>query len=139
MKEKTTQELSIYQAKNGVIELQFDENKETLIANINQIANLFGVGKSAISKNLKNIFKEDELEERLAVSILETTTKHGTISGKTQVHKVNFYNLDTIISVGCRVNSKQATNLRIWATKTLKKHITKGFTINKSRIKKNHG
>lgn len=135
---KKSQELAIYQAKNGAIELKFDENKETLIANVNQIADLFGVGKAAISKHLKNIFKDGELEEKQAVSILETTTKHGAIKGRTQVHKVNFYNLDAIISVGYRVNSKQATNFRIWATKTLKQHISQGFTINKNRIKQNH-
>ncbi len=135
---KQNQEMAIYQAKNGAIEFKFDKNKETLIANINQIANLFGVGKAAISKHLKNIFKEKELEEKVVVSILETATKHGAIAGKKQIHKVNFYNLDAIISVGYRVNSNQATNFRIWATKTLKQHISQGFTINKNRIKQNH-
>lgn len=76
---------------------------------------MFGVQKAAISKHLSNIFKEAELEEKVAVSILETTTRHGAIAGKTQTHKVKFYNLDAIIAVGYRVNSKQATNFRIWA------------------------
>jgi death-on-curing family protein len=132
---KKIQELAIYQAKNGAIELKFDENKETLIANINQIADLFGVGKAAISKHLKNIFKEGELEESSTVSILETVQMEGK---RNITRKIEFYNLDAIISVGYRVNSKQATNFRIWATKTLKQHISQGFTINKNRIKQNH-
>lgn len=70
-------ELAIYQAKDGAIEFKLDKENETLIANINQVAELFGVQKAAISKHLSNIFKEGGLEEKVAVSILETTTRHG--------------------------------------------------------------
>lgn len=136
--QKITKQALIYQAKNGEIELKLDKKNETILANLNQIADLFGVGKAAISKHLKNIFNEGELEEKVVVSILETTTSHGAIAGKTQIHKVNFYNLDAIISIGYRVNSKQATNFRIWATKTLKKYLTEGFVINKKTISQNH-
>jgi death-on-curing family protein len=125
----------IYQAKDGAIELKIDKKKETLIANINQIADLFGVQKAAISKHLKNIFAEGELDEKSTVSILETVQIEGN---RSVVRKIEFYNLDAIISVGYRVNSKQATNFRIWATKTLKKHLTDGFTINKKLIAQNH-
>jgi len=135
---KITKQTLVYQAKDGAIELKLDKKNETILANLNQIAELFGVQKAAISKHLNNIFKEGELDEKVVVSILETTTSHGAIAGKTQIHKVNFYNLDTIISVGYRVNSKQATNFRIWATKTLKKYLTNGVAINKKLISQNH-
>lgn len=131
-------ELAIYQAKDGAIEFKLDKENETLIANINQVAELFGVQKAAISKHLNNIFKEGELEEKVAVSILETTTRHGAIAGKTQTHKVKFYNLDAIIAVGYRVNSKQATNFRIWATKILKTYLLNGYAVNKKHIAKNY-
>lgn len=131
-------ELAIYKAKNGEIELRIDKKNETILANINQVAELFGVQKAAISKHLNNIFKEGELEEKMAVSILETTTRHGAIAGKTQVHKVKFFNLDAIIAVGYRVNSKQATNFRIWATKILKSYLLDGYVIHKKHIAKNY-
>ena len=129
---KTTKQNLIYQAKDGAIELKLDKKNETILANLNQIADLFGVGKAAISKHLKNIFAEGELENDSVVSILETTASDG------KIYKVSYYNLDAIISVGYRVNSKQATNFRIWATKTLKKYLTEGFVINKKTIKQNH-
>ncbi len=135
---KTTKQTLVYQAKDGAIELKLDKKNETILANLNQIAELFGVQKAAISKHLNNIFKEGELDEKVVVSILETTTSHGAIAGKTQTHKVNFYDLDAIISVGYRVNSKQATNFRIWTTKTLKRYLTDGVAINKKLISQNH-
>jgi hypothetical protein len=91
------------------------------------MAELFGVGVPAISKHLKNIFEEGELEEKVVISILETTTEHGAIEGKTQTKPTRFYNLDAIISVGYRINSRKATNFRIWATGILKEYMTKGF------------
>lgn len=102
---------------------------ETLWATQKAIANLFGVGIPAISKHLKNIFESGELEEKVVVSILENTTPHGALKGKTQTKEVKFYNLDAIISVGYRVNSIKATRFRIWATNVLKEYIQKGFKI----------
>jgi hypothetical protein len=84
---------------------------------------------------LKNIFQEGELDEKVVISILETTTEHGAIEGKTQTQQTQFYNLDAIISVGYRVNSAKATQFRIWATKTLKEFITKGFVLDDERLK----
>jgi len=78
------------------------------------------------------------LDEKVVCSILELPTKHGAIKGKTQKVKTKFYNLDAILSVGYRVNSKQATQFRIWATKVLKQHILDGCTINKKRIGQNY-
>jgi hypothetical protein len=129
---KITKQTLVYQAKDGAIELKLDKKNETILANLNQIAELFGVQKAAISKHLSNIFKEGELENDSVVSILETTASDG------KNYKVSYYNLDVIISVGYRVNSKQATNFRIWATKTLKKYLTNGVAINKKLISQNH-
>ena len=99
------------------------------------MAELFGVGVPAISKHLKNIFEDGELEEKVVVSILETTTEHGAIAGKTQTKPTRFYNLDVIISVGYRVNSRKATNFRIWATGVLKEYMIKGFAMDDERLK----
>ncbi|MDX2083561.1 MAG: virulence protein RhuM/Fic/DOC family protein [Rickettsiales bacterium] len=128
----------IYQARDAAIELRLDKKNETLIANVNQIADLFGVQRPAITKHLRNIFTDKELDERVVGSILELTTSHGAIAGKKQTQKVKFYNLDAIIAVGYRVNSKQATNFRIWATKVLKGYLLDGYAINKKHIVKNY-
>ena len=99
------------------------------------MADLFDVNTPAISKHLKNIFFENELEEKLVISKMETTTQHGAMAGKTQRRVVNFYNLDAIIAVGYRVNSKKATRFRQWATKTLREYIQKGFVLNDELMK----
>jgi hypothetical protein len=108
---------------------------ETIWLTQKTMADLFGVGVPAISKHLKNIFEEGELEEKVVISILETTTEHGAIEGKTQTKPTRFYNLDAIISVGYRVNSRKATNFRIWATGILKEYMTKGFAMDDERLK----
>ncbi len=108
---------------------------ETIWLTQKAMAELFDVGVPAISKHLKNIFAENELDEKVVVSILEKTTQHGAIEGKTQTKETKFYNLDAIISVGYRVNSKRATNFRIWATSILKEYMTKGFAMDDERLK----
>ncbi len=108
---------------------------ETLWLTQKALASLFGVQVPAISKHLKNIFEEGELDEKVVVSNLETTTPHGAIPGKTQTKSTNYYNLDAAISVGYRVNSAKATQFRIWATKTLKEFIQKGFLLDDERLK----
>lgn len=108
---------------------------ETIWLTQKAMAELFDVGIPAISKHLKKIFEEGELEEKVVVSILETTTEHGAIEGKTQTKPTRFYNLDAIISVGYRVNSRKATNFRIWATGILKEYMTKGFAMDDERLK----
>ena len=92
------------------------------------MAELFGVQVPAISKHLKNIFAEGELVEEVVVSKMEITTQHGAIEDKTQTREATFYNLDAIIVVGYRVNSKQATAFRIWATQTLKAYFLTNLT-----------
>lgn len=125
-------DLAIYKAKNGEIELRIDKKNETILANINQIADLFGVQKAAISRHFSNIFKEEELKKNSVVSILETTASDG------KNYKVSYYNLDAIIAVGYRVNSRQATNFRIWATKILKSYLIDGYAIHKKHIAENY-
>ena len=99
------------------------------------MAELFGVKVPAISKHLKNIFEEDELQQEVVVSKMEITTQHGALADKTQHHEANFYNLDAIISVGYRVNSHKATKFRIWATQVLKEYMQKGFAMDDERLK----
>jgi hypothetical protein len=125
----------IYQAKSGAIELRLDKKQETILANINQIADLFGVQKPAISKHIKNIFETKELSPKATVSILETVQKEGAREVK---RSIEMYNLDMIIAIGYRVNSKNATQFRIWATSVLRAFLTEGFVLNRKRIKDNY-
>lgn len=99
------------------------------------MAELFGVKVPAISKHLKNIFEEGELQQEVVVSKMEITTQHGAIEDKTQTHGVDFYHLDAIIAVGYRVNSIKATRFRQWATKILNEYIRKGFVMDDERLK----
>lgn len=136
MKKKIVKnEFIIYQAKNGAIELRGDAEKETLWATLDQIAYLFGRDKSVISRHLKNIYAEDEL------NIKATVAKNATVhmEGTRQIKRViEYYNLDAILSIGYRVNSKTATKFRQWANKILRQHITQGYTINPKVIKNNY-
>ena len=108
---------------------------ETLWLTQKGMAELFGVQVPAISRHLKNIFEEGELEEGVVLSKMETTTPHGAMPDKTQVSETNFYNLDASISVGYRVSSYKATRFRIWATGVLREYIQKGFALDDERLK----
>jgi len=108
---------------------------ETIWCTQKAMAQLFGVGIPAISKHLKNIFEEEELQKEVVVSKMEITTRHGAIEGKTQISSVDFYHLDAIIAVGYRVNSARATKFRQWATKILNEYIRKGFVLDDDRLK----
>ena len=125
----------LYTTPEGGVKVNAVLKDETLWLTQGAMAELFGVQKAAISKHLKNIFESGELVEGVVVSKMETTTRHGAIKGKTQEHAVNFYNLDAIIAVGYRVNSRRATQFRIWATQVLKEYIIKGFALNDERMK----
>ncbi|MBU0731344.1 virulence RhuM family protein [Patescibacteria group bacterium] len=135
MSKNKQRQLIIYQGKNGAIEFRGDFDRDTIWGNLNQIADLFGVQKAAISKHLSNIYKEKELDKKTTVSILETIQTEGN---RTVKRNIDFYNLDVIISVGYRVNSKNATQFRIWATKVLKQHLIQGYTINKKQVSQNY-
>ena len=108
---------------------------ETVWCTQKAMALLFGVQVPAISKHLKNIFEEGELQREVVVSKMEITTPHGAIEGKTQRSIVEFYHLDAIIAVGYRVSSLRATRFRQWATKILNEYIRKGFVLDDNRLK----
>ena len=129
---KTKNELAIYQTESGGLELSVDNGKNTIWANLNQISKLFDKDKSVISRHIKNVFESKELEEGSVVAFFATTASDG------KTYNVQYYNLDLILSVGYRVNSKQATKFRQWATKILKSYMTDGYAINNNRIKKNY-
>ncbi|MFH0928133.1 MAG: RhuM family protein [bacterium] len=131
-KQKITKQLVIYQAKNGAIELRGDENTETIWATLDQIAEVFGRDKSVISRHLSNIFVEGELDRNSVVAKNATTASDG------KIYQVEYYNLDAIISVSYRVNSKTATKFRQWATKTLRQYINQGYVLNPKIIRNNY-
>ncbi len=128
-------EILIYQDQSGKIKVDVRFEDETVWLSQEQMALLFGKGRSTIAEHIGNIFKEGELEESLVCRNFRHTTQHGAIEGKTQTKNVKYYNLDVIISVGYRVKSKQGTQFRIWATQRLKEYIIKGFTLNDERFK----
>jgi len=121
-------EIIIYTAKDGHIQLKINLAHDTLWLSQQQIADLFGTQRQAITKHLKNIFILGELAENAVCSILEHTAEDG------KKYKTKFYSLDAVISVGYRVNSSQATQFRIWATQVLKEHLIQGYTIHKPRL-----
>ncbi len=125
----TNKELLIYQGKNWEIILKEDSKNETIWANQKQIAEIFGIDRTVITKHINKIFKDSEVDEKSNVQKM-----HIANSDK----PVKFYNLDIILAVGYRTNSAKAIEFRKWATKTLKEHITKGFTINRNRIAQNY-
>ena len=130
-----TTEFLLYTAPNGAVKVEVLLSGETIWLTQERMAELFGVQRPAITKHLKNIFESNELQEGVVCSILEHTTEHGAIAGKTQTSKVKYYNLDAVISVGYRVNSAQATQFRIWATQLIKEYIIKGFAMDDERLK----
>ena len=127
----------IYQAENGAIELRTDYTLDTIWASKKQIAALYNVDRSVISRHIKNILNDKELDEKVVCAKFAHTTSHGAIEGKKQQTIVEHYNLDIILSVGYRTKSIKAIAFRKWATKILKEHITKGFTINTNLLEKN--
>ncbi|WKU18172.1 virulence RhuM family protein [Advenella alkanexedens] len=130
-----TTEFLLYTAPNGEIKVEVLLSNETIWMTQERMAELFGVQRPAITKHLKKIFESNELKEEVVCSILEHTTEHGAIPGKTQTSKVKYYNLDAVISVGYRINSAQATQFRIWATQLIKEYIIKGFAMDDERLK----
>lgn len=128
--ETTNSQLVIYQTPQGDTNIDVRIKGETIWLTQRQIAELFGTKVPAISKHLKNIFSSGELREDKVISKMETTTRHGAIPGKTQTTETKFYNLDAILSVGYRVNSKNATAFRIWANQVLKQYLLQGYAVN---------
>ena len=125
----------LYSTPKGHVNIEVVFYNETFWLTQKRMAELFGVEVPAISKHLKNIFDSQELSESSVISKMETTANDG------KSYLTTFYNLDAVIAVGYRVNSWQATQFRIWATKTLKEFVTKGFVLDDERLRqgKNYG
>jgi hypothetical protein len=119
----------LYTAPDGAVKVDVFYKDETVWLTQKALAELFGVKVPAINKHLKNIFESGELAEKSVISILETTAADG------KNYQTRYYNLDAVIAVGYRVNSYQATQFRIWATKTLREFIVKGFVLDDERLK----
>ena len=126
--------IEIYQAPNGQIEFKSDFENETIWANQKQIAELFEIDRTVVSRHIKNIFKDGELDKEVVCANFAHTTKHGAIESKTQTKTVEFYNLDIVLAVGYRTSSKKAIDFRKWATSVLKKYITDGYAINEKKV-----
>ncbi len=122
----------LYTTPNSEIKVEVLLNNETIWLTQKRLAALFGVGVPAISKHLDNIYTDGELERIATISILETVQKEGA---RNVTRNIEYYNLDAVISVGYRVNSAQATQFRIWATRLLKEYIIKGFAMDDERLK----
>ncbi len=121
-------EILIYEGENNAIEVQLDAAQETLWLSLLQIADLFGRDKSVVSRHLRNVFKDSELDKEAVVAKNATTATDG------KTYQVEYYNLDAIISVGYRVNSQKGTQFRQWATARLKEHLVQGYTLNEKRL-----
>jgi prophage maintenance system killer protein len=128
-------QIVVYQAPNGAVEVKLDKIRETILLTQQQVGQLFNVQKAAVSKHVNNIFATGELDKKSTVSILETVQ----IEGQRRIkRKIEYYNLDLVLSIGYRVNSTNATKFRQWATKTLRSYIVDGFAINKKLLAKNY-
>ena len=121
----------IYVSKDGNVKVDVSIENEDIWMSQDIMANLYGTSKQNISYHINNIFKEEELDKNSVVKDFLTTAKDG------KKYNVSHYNLDTIIAVGYRINSKKATEFRIWATRVLKEYMIKGFTLNDERLKNN--
>ena len=121
-------QIEIYQTKDKQTQVEVKFEEDTAWLSLNQIAELFKRDKSVISKHLKNIFTTKELSRNSVVAKNATTASDG------KTYKIEYYNLDAIISVGYRVNSKRGTQFRQWATQRLKDHLVKGYTLNEKRL-----
>jgi prophage maintenance system killer protein len=133
MKKKAVKnDIIIYQAKSGAIQLHEDVANETIWATQAQMADIFSIDRSVVTKHIRNILKDKELSEKSVCAKFAHTAEDG------KTYQVQFYNLDVVLAVGYRANSARAIQFRQWATRILREHITKGYTINKTQIAKNY-
>lgn len=128
---ENTSSFLFYTSRDGNLNVQviIDDKNDTVWATQGSMSEIFGLDKSGISRHLKNIFEEGELDKNSVVAKNATTGTDG------KIYVVEFYNLDAIISVGYRINSAQATQFRIWATNVLKEYLVKGFALDDDRLK----
>ncbi|MBI2053750.1 MAG: virulence protein RhuM/Fic/DOC family protein [Candidatus Staskawiczbacteria bacterium] len=134
-KELKKGEIIIYKTPDKKIKIDVKLEQETVWLSLSEIARVFNTDKSGISRHIKNIYKLGELNKNSTVAKIATVQ----IEGKRKIERIiEYYNLDIILSVGYRVNSKRATDFRIWATKTLKEYLVKGYMINEKRLLEAH-
>lgn len=131
---KVNSHVEIYQSPDGHTEVQVTFDKDTVWLNQEQLGQLFDRDRTVVSRHIKNIFKEGELDESVVCANFTHTTEHGAIKGKTQSKTTRYYNLDVIISVGYRVKSIRGTQFRQWASKRLKDYLIQGYSINEKRL-----
>ena len=126
----------IYQSADGLVKMEaiVDASNETIWATQKAMASLLGVDRTVITRHLSNIFKDGELDKEVVCAKFAQTTPHGAMSGEFQTKDVQFYNLDAIISVAYRVNSRKATAFRQWATSVLKQYMLKGYVVNHNAV-----
>lgn len=129
-------EIVLYQSEDGNVKVDVLFQNETVWLTQEQMAMLFGKGRTTITEHIGNIFSEGELQEEVVCRKFRHTTQHGAIPGLSQTQEVKYYNLDVIISVGYRVKSRQGTMFRIWATQRLHDYIIRGYALNEERFKK---
>ena len=125
-------ELVLYTSADGTVRLDVQLELDTIWLSLNQLAGLFERDKSVISRHLRNIYKEGELDRQATVAKNATVQNE---AGRSVVRDIEYYNLDAVISVGYRVNSKRGTEFRIWATNVLRQHLVQGYTANEKRLK----
>ena len=124
-----TAELVIYRSKDGAVQMDVKLEQETIWLDAHQMSLLFGRDRTVILRHLRNVYSSGELD-------METTcAKIAQVAADGKIRQMDIYNLDAIISVGYRVNSKRGTDFRIWATNVLKQHIVQGYTVNEKRLK----
>ena len=121
-------EVALFEAPDGQIRLDVRLERDTVWLSQNQMAELFGRERSVITKHINNVFKEGELDRDSVCANFAHTAEDG------KTYQTTFYNLDVIIALGYRVNAKRGTQFRIWATRTLKEHLIKGYTVNQKRL-----
>jgi death-on-curing family protein len=126
--------IEIYQSTDGQAEVQVTFDDDTVWLNQEQLGQLFDRDRTVVGRHIRNIFKEDELDEGVVCADFAHTTEHGAIKGKTQSKTTKYYNLDVIISVGYRVKSIRGTQFRQWASNRLKDYLIQGYAINERRL-----
>ncbi len=122
-------EVVVYEAPGGEVRVDVRLERETVWLTQAQIAELFGRERSVITKHIRNVFKEGELDAGSVCAKFARTAEDG------KTYQVDHFNLDAILSVGYRVNSKRGTQFRIWATRTLREHLLRGYTLHERRLR----
>ncbi|MBR0292009.1 MAG: virulence RhuM family protein [Bacteroidales bacterium] len=131
-------EVMLYQTADGRVSIDVILVNESVWLTQDQLAILFERDKSVISRHIKNVFSEGELDPKVVVAKNAITTSHGAMPGKTQTRDVIFYNLDVIISVGYRVKSKRGTQFRIWANSVLKEYLIQGYAVRNGLVQQRY-